>query len=82
MLSVLREPAGTRDAAWGRESATIGDDVDVPSTWRAALAGESGVDFIKAFDPSDFPVRIAGEIKDFDPATVVSAKEARSWSAA
>src|SRR6188472_4257498 len=51
--------------------------LDVPSTWRAALAGESGVDFIEAFDPSDFPVRIAGEIKDFDPATVVSAKEAR-----
>jgi 3-oxoacyl-[acyl-carrier-protein] synthase II len=51
--------------------------LDAPSTWRAALAGESGVDFIKAFDPSDFPVRIAGEIKDFDPTTVASAKEAR-----
>src|SRR5262245_24950725 len=51
--------------------------LDVPSTWRAALAGESGVDFIEAFDPSDFPVRIAGEIKGFDPAQVVSPKEAR-----
>src|SRR3954454_1514707 len=51
--------------------------LDVPSTWRAALAGESGVDFIKAFDPSDFPVRIAGEIKDLDPTQFVSAKEAR-----
>jgi 3-oxoacyl-[acyl-carrier-protein] synthase II len=51
--------------------------LDVPSTWRAALAGESGVDWIQAFDPSDFPVRIAGEIKDFDATQVVSAKEAR-----
>ncbi len=51
--------------------------LDVPSTWRAALAGESGVDFIQAFDPSDFPVHIAGEIKDFDATTVASAKEAR-----
>ena len=51
--------------------------VDVPSTWAAALAGESGVDWIQAFDPSDFPVRIAGEIKGFDPTAVASAKEAR-----
>src|SRR6476659_3445952 len=51
--------------------------LDAPSTWRAALAGESGVDFIQAFDPSDFPVRIAGEIKGFDATQVVSPKEAR-----
>ena len=31
--------------------------LDAPSTWRAALAGESGVDFIEAFDPGEFPVR-------------------------
>jgi 3-oxoacyl-[acyl-carrier-protein] synthase II len=51
--------------------------LDVPSTWRAAVEGESGVDWITAFDPSDFPVRIAGEIKGFDATTVASAKEAR-----
>ncbi|MGH3131498.1 MAG: beta-ketoacyl-ACP synthase II [Gaiellaceae bacterium] len=50
---------------------------DVPSTWRAALAGESGVDFIHAFDASDFPVRIAAEVKDFDPTSVASPKEVR-----
>jgi 3-oxoacyl-[acyl-carrier-protein] synthase II len=50
---------------------------DVTSTWEAALAGRSGVDFIRAFDPEPFPVRIAAEVKDFDPTTVVSAKEAR-----
>jgi 3-oxoacyl-[acyl-carrier-protein] synthase II len=50
---------------------------DVRSTWDAALAGRSGVDFIRAFDASGFPVRIAAEVKDFDPGSVVSAKEAR-----
>jgi len=50
---------------------------DAPSTWRAALAGESGIDFIRAFDPSPFPVRIAAEVKDFDPASLASTKELR-----
>ncbi|MDQ3822811.1 MAG: beta-ketoacyl-[acyl-carrier-protein] synthase II, partial [Actinomycetota bacterium] len=50
---------------------------DAPSTWRAAVAGESGIDFIRAFDASEFPVRIAAEVKDFDPTTVASPKEAR-----
>jgi 3-oxoacyl-[acyl-carrier-protein] synthase II len=51
--------------------------LDAPSTWSAAVAGESGIDFIQAFDASDFPVRIAGEVKGFDPASVAPAKEAR-----
>ena len=50
---------------------------DVPSTWRAAVAGESGIDFIRAFDATDYPVRIAAEVDDFDPTTVASPKEAR-----
>jgi 3-oxoacyl-[acyl-carrier-protein] synthase II len=50
---------------------------DAPSTWRAALAGESGIDFIRSFDASGFPVRIAAEVKDFDPSGVASPKEVR-----
>ena len=50
---------------------------DAPSTWRAALAGESGIDFIRSFDASELPVRIAAEVKDFDPTSVASAKEVR-----
>ena len=50
---------------------------DAPATWRAAVAGESGVDFIRSFDASGFPVRIAAEVKDFDPASVAPPKEAR-----
>src|SRR6201988_2393263 len=50
---------------------------DAPATWRAAVAGESGIDFIRSFDASVFPVRIAAEVKDFDPSQVASPKDAR-----
>src|SRR5436853_2977320 len=48
-----------------------------PETWRAALAGESGIDWIRAFDAGEFPVRVAAEVKDFDPTGVASPKEQR-----
>jgi 3-oxoacyl-[acyl-carrier-protein] synthase II len=51
--------------------------LDVPSSWRAACAGESGIDWIRAFDVEGLPVRVAGEVKDFDPSQVASAKEVR-----
>jgi 3-oxoacyl-[acyl-carrier-protein] synthase II len=50
---------------------------DAPSTWRAAVAGESGIDFIRSFDASEFPVRVAAEVKDFDPTQVASPRAAR-----
>ena len=50
---------------------------DAASTWESAVAGRSGVDFIQGFDTSEFPVRIAAEVKDFDPAAVAPPKEAR-----
>ena len=50
---------------------------DAPETWRAALAGESGIDWIRAFDANGFPVRIAAEVKDFDASSAASAKEQR-----
>jgi 3-oxoacyl-[acyl-carrier-protein] synthase II len=50
---------------------------DVASTWDAATGGRSGVDFIRAFDPEGLSVKIAAEVKEFDPTSAVSAKEAR-----
>src|SRR5580765_5538978 len=50
---------------------------DAPSTWEAALAGRSGVDWIRSFDAGAFPVRVAAEVKDFDATTVASPKDAR-----
>ena len=46
-------------------------------TWESAVAGRSGIDFIRSFDASGYPVRIAAEVTDFDPSSVAPAKEAR-----
>src|SRR4051794_39958343 len=48
-----------------------------PETWGAALAGESGIDWIRAFDADEFPVRVAAEVKDSDPSAAASLKEQR-----
>ncbi len=50
---------------------------DARSTWEAAVAGRSGIDWIRSFDASEFPVRVAAEVKDFEPASVASPKEVR-----
>lgn len=50
---------------------------DWKTTWRSAVEGRSGIDFIRAFDASAFPVSIAAEVKDFDPSGVASPKEVR-----
>jgi beta-ketoacyl-acyl-carrier-protein synthase II len=51
--------------------------LDAPSTWDAAVSGRSGVDWIQSFDASDYPVRIASEVKGFEPEAVVGPKDAR-----
>lgn len=52
---------------------------DAPSTWEALVAGRSGVDFIRAFDASEFPVRIAGEVKDYDPSGATNPRDVRKF---
>lgn len=41
------------------------------TTWEALLAGRSGVSPITSFDASGFPVRIAAEVKGFDPRATI-----------
>ena len=50
-----------------------------PESWRNLLAGVSGIGAIEAFDATDLPVRIAGEVNDFSPLGVDS-KAARRMS--
>ena len=50
---------------------------DAKSTWAALLAGRSGAGPLTRFDTSAFEVRIACEVKDFDPAQHLDYKEAR-----
>jgi len=47
----------------------------VPETWGALLAGKSGIGLITKFDTTDFSVKIAGEIKGFDPDKFIEKKE-------
>jgi 3-oxoacyl-[acyl-carrier-protein] synthase II len=49
----------------------------VAETWAGLAAGRSGVALITHFDASSYPVRIAGEVKGFDPTRYMSFKEAR-----
>ena len=48
-------------------------------TWHGLLEGRSGVDFIKTFDASEYPVSIAGEVHDFDLGDLIPAKEAKRF---
>ncbi|MEO8560752.1 MAG: beta-ketoacyl-ACP synthase II [bacterium] len=50
---------------------------DVATTWRAMQAGVSGATPITKFDPANFPVRFACEVKGFDPLKSMERKEAK-----
>jgi len=51
--------------------------LSVEETWAGLVAGRSGIAHITQFDASELPVRIAGEVKGFDPTQYISSKEAR-----
>jgi 3-oxoacyl-[acyl-carrier-protein] synthase II len=53
---------------------------DYPTFWRNLVDGVSGAGPITTFDASDFDVRIAAEVKDFDPAVAMDRKMARRMS--
>jgi len=50
---------------------------DVPTFWRSLTAGVSGAGPVTAFDATGFPVRIACEVKDFDPLVYMDRKLTR-----
>jgi 3-oxoacyl-[acyl-carrier-protein] synthase II len=49
--------------------------IGTSETWRALLAGESGIGPITRFDCSQFRVRIAGEVKGWDPSRWIDKKK-------
>ena len=50
---------------------------DAKSLWENIVANKSGIDFITRVNKDDFPVSVAGEIKDFDPKAFMDRKDAR-----
>ncbi len=49
----------------------------IKSAWDAIVRGESGIGPISKFDVSAFPVRIGGQVRDFDVTQYITPKEAR-----
>lgn len=45
--------------------------------WESVKNGKSGISLIERVDVSDLPVKVAGEIKDFDPNEFIEKKEVR-----
>lgn len=56
--------------------------VTAEESWQSLLAGRSGVGPITRFDASILPVRIAGEVKGFQPELFMDRKEVRRSSRA
>ncbi len=52
---------------------SVGNDRE--TVWKSLLAGQSGIATITAFDLTAHPCTIAGEVKNFDPATYIEKKE-------
>lgn len=50
---------------------------NVKDYWENLLAGKSGIDYITKFDASEFSVRFAGEVKNFNPEDYLEKKELR-----
>jgi 3-oxoacyl-[acyl-carrier-protein] synthase II len=51
--------------------------IGVPKTWEKLCQGQSGIGPISRFDASQYSVRIAGEVKNFDPANFIEKKEVK-----
>jgi 3-oxoacyl-[acyl-carrier-protein] synthase II len=54
--------------------------IGVPKFWDSLLAGVSGAHAISTFDVSEYPVRFAATVDDFDPTASLDTKEARRMS--
>ena len=50
---------------------------DLATAWGNITAGRSGIGPITNFDATAFPTRIAGEVRDFDPATWIPPKDVK-----
>ena len=53
----------------------LGNDID--TFWKNILDGVCGIDFISKFDTTDFKVKIAAEVKGFDPTDYMEKSDAR-----
>jgi 3-oxoacyl-[acyl-carrier-protein] synthase II len=45
--------------------------------WQSLLAGRSGIDRVRRFDPTDYPCKVGAEVRDWDPTQYMDAKEVK-----
>ncbi len=50
---------------------------NVKDTWEGLVAGRSGIDWLANLDTDSYPVKVAGEVKGFEPAEHIDRKDAR-----
>lgn len=50
---------------------------DANTTWENIINSQSGIDYITKVDKDQFPAKVAGEIKDFDPTQFIDRKEVK-----
>lgn len=51
--------------------------IGLDENWAAVTEGKSGVGLITKFDTDSFPVKIAGEVKNFDPGDYINHKDVK-----
>ena len=51
--------------------------IGTEENWQGITKGKSGIGYITHFDASDYPVKIAGEVKGFDPLNFIEKKDLR-----
>ena len=51
--------------------------IGVDENWRRLCAGDSGIGPITRFDVTDYPTKIAGEVRGFEPTKWIAKKEIR-----
>ncbi|WP_106763052.1 beta-ketoacyl-ACP synthase II [Pseudoruminococcus massiliensis] len=53
----------------------VGNDIE--TMWNSLVNGKNGIDYIKSFDTEKLKVKVAAEVKDFDPTKYIEKKELR-----
>ena len=82
MLLSERDHLGRRRVVVTGVGAVTPVGLTAADTWQGLLVGRSGISLITRFDASVLPVRIAGEIRGFQPEAYMDRKEVRRTSRA
>ena len=55
----------------------IGNNID--SFWEGIKLGKNGIDEISLFNAENLKVKMAAEVKDFDPSNFIDKKRSKEW---